>query len=769
MDDAAYKADVGILAVREDELAALHERFPKERDVRRQRGYSLSRVPLDKGEHYDVAISRVVPTTGRNDYANAVRCMVADVSPNMILLVDTASSPPSYEVTLGDVVVGTRVVQWVYRKPLMNGPVHDDLARWAYQLSHVGQEWYRVPSIGASPTLPGEPKIESPYSSLVKSALAQHFSGAWDFRPEEHRKSRPPRVVAGTIVANKVNLLFLDEFMSSVGETPVAIDVGAWEAYQAADALKKPLMSIYGISEILGLQRDAKWSQYASKLAASFTLAFLKTRPIAPRPPAQHEAITREPLPDRPIDLTRVHTLSKLVIEDVRGFPKLDLACPSPRPDEGQWMILIGENGVGKTTLLRALALALSPAEVAPAILSRTSATSPNVRVGAAQATIRVAIPGEEQVTMLHIEPAKGGERLGRRVFADVPMPFLAAYGARRGSGLAGRSAEIVPVAAVETLFDEGANLIQPDEWLRGWQLAALQGGEESTDARFFQGILSTLYALLPGVEKIHVSRESVDVEGPTLGRIPLGALSDGYRTTMGWVLDMIARWVEEAKRRSLPIEQDFHQSMTGIVLIDEIDLYLHPRWQRDAISMVRRRFPKMSFVVTTHNPLTLLGAKSGEVYVLRRSEHGEMEVLQRDVAPGADADQVLTGDWFGLHSTRDNETLRMLAEHHRFILEKGLDSPEALAMEEQLRRRLGSYDNTSIERIARGVAAEVIGEEPRPLTPDERRRASQKVAELIGSPIDAAKQPTAAKRPRHTKKAAKVKAPAARAPQRSR
>jgi energy-coupling factor transporter ATP-binding protein EcfA2 len=467
-------------------------------------------------------------------------------------------------------------------------------------------------------------------------------------------------------------------------------------------------------------------------------------------------------LDDRPIDLTRPFAITDVRLSGVRGFRKLDLSLKAPaRPRHGQWVVLLGDNGVGKTTILRALALALAPADVVPSVLSRTGLVSPTVRAGATEAEIEVDAPSHNVATILRIESSKGGDRLrahdfapserGERLrdygIANHSVPFLVAYGSRRGSGLTGseRVTESPREAAVETLFDEGANLIQPDEWLKGWQLAALQGGPDSQDARFFNAILSTLCALLPDVGHIHVSREAVEVEGPTLGRIPLGALSDGYRTTMGWVLDMIARWVEEAKRQNVPIDEDFHKRMAGVALIDEIDLHLHPRWQRDVIDMVRGHFPRMSFVVTTHNPLTLLGAKPGEIHILRRTEKGDVEVIQRDLPPGAGAEQVLTGDWFGLASTLDKDTLGMLARHQRLILDKGLNSPEAMKMESELRRRLGSYADTSIERLAREAAAKVLDEDALSLTPEQRRKARDKVVEMLRESV-ALKRPVKAK-----------------------
>jgi predicted ATP-binding protein involved in virulence len=188
---------------------------------------------------------------------------------------------------------------------------------------------------------------------------------------------------------------------------------------------------------------------------------------------------------------------------------------------------------------------------------------------------------------------------------------------------------------------------------------------------------------------------------------------------------------------------------MTGVAIVDEIDLHLHPRWQRDVVASVRARFPRMSFVVTTHNPLTLLGARPGEIYVLRRNEQGDVDVMQRDLPPGSGAEQILTGDWFGLVSTLDDETLRLLEEHRRMIRDLGPDAPAVIKREQELRQRLGSFADTSIERLAHGAAAQVIEEDIRTLTVEQREEAQEKIASLLRKKPSAVKAKPKARRTR--------------------
>ena len=317
--------------------------------------------------------------------------------------------------------------------------------------------------------------------------------------------------------------------------------------------------------------------------------------------------------------------------------------------------------------------------------------------------------------------------------------PFVVAYGCRRGSVLGGPSRDVnveSALSAVETLFDDHAGLVHAETWLKERKLAATMNPGSAEDA-FFQAVVQTLADdLLPGVREIHVGDRAVEVAGPEIGRIPLSAMSDGYVTTAGWVIDLIARWSEDARRRGVTLDASFREKMTGIAIVDEIDLHLHPRWGRDVVKTIRQLFPRMSFVVTTHNPLTLLGARPGEVFVLHRDEQsGRIEVRQRDLPPGLGAEGVLTGDWFGLSSTLDDNTLQLLERHRQLLRAGAADTSEAKDLERKLTARLGSYAATSIERMAQSAAAQVMDEDAAKLSTEDRKAARAKIAELLRKP----------------------------------
>lgn len=709
---AGTSVDFGIITVLEDELAAVVAQLPPHGVFRGRRLYNLSRVETVAGDTYDVAIVRSFePGTG--EAAEVARDMIEELSPRWILVVGIAGGVVGAGVGIGDVVISSRIVDFTAEKA---GP--------------GGEHKYAMSS--------------GPIAREAAMVVANLPALMLDVEGWNQRSSKGRRFTAGVIASSDRivnNAKTADEWREwrDFVRGIKAIEMGSAGVYRVASARDVPFLAIRGIAEIIGSDKEKRESRSAAYAAARFTADFLRAGPIPPRPKAKQPKPNEGPISPRagsPFQMTRVS------LTDVRGFDHLEIPLAPAKQGSGQWLIFLGDNGTGKTSILRALALAFSSDEVVQALLGRLGRSAPMVRLQATQATIQIECPSGS-LPRLALAASDTGDRLEDRGSGEVSVPFTVAYGCRRGSALGGAAREVnasSPLSAVESLFDEGAGLVHAETWLRERKLAAtLSPG--SPDEAFFDAVIATLVEVLPGVKKIHVSADSIEVEGPSVGRVPLGALSDGYLTTTGWVLDLIARWSEDAKRRGTALDKSFRERMTGVAIIDEIDLHLHPLWQREVITGVRGLFPNMSFVVTTHNPMSLLGARPGEIYVLRRDERsGRVAVEQRDLPPGAGAERILTGEWFGLASTLDDDTLKLL-DKHRGMLRKGSgDSPAAKKLEAELAARLGSYAATSMERLAQSAAAEVLDEEIGTLTPEDRALAKKKIADLLRKPAPRSK-----------------------------
>ena len=139
---------------------------------------------------------------------------------------------------------------------------------------------------------------------------------------------------------------------------------------------------------------------------------------------------------------------------------------------------------------------------------------------------------------------------------------------------------------------------------------------------------------------------------------------------------------------------------LAGVVLVDELDLHLHPQWQREIVTTLRTQLPKLTFVVTTHNPLTLLGARPGEVHVMDRGPSG-IECHQIDIPLGTNAEAVLTGAWFKLSSTLDDDT-RQLVDLREPGVAVPAAQPHAEQATQQRRQQAVERDSRRVQRRPR-------------------------------------------------------------------
>lgn len=137
-------------------------------------------------------------------------------------------------------------------------------------------------------------------------------------------------------------------------------------------------------------------------------------------------------------------------------------------------------------------------------------------------------------------------------------------------------------------------------------------------------------------------------------GRVtPIGQMSDGYRVVFAMATDIMRHMVK------IWGNLEFAR---GIVLIDEIETHLHPRWKRQVMSALRGAMPRVQFIATTHDPLCLRGMRNGEVHVLYRDEDARVALVEDlpDIST-LRAEQILTSDYFGLSSTADLGQERIL------------------------------------------------------------------------------------------------------------
>jgi hypothetical protein len=215
------------------------------------------------------------------------------------------------------------------------------------------------------------------------------------------------------------------------------------------------------------------------------------------------------------------------------------------------------------------------------------------------------------------------------------------------------------------SLFGDPSRLTDVSAWLSGLYFRTRHESRSDLDDAKFERARGTLKSTLPGVEDIEVDLDQrvwVRLNG---SKVPIERLSDGYRGTLAWVGDLIRRLFDAYPASDNPLNE------RGVVLVDEIDIHLHPKWQRSVVQDVRKLFPKLQFIVTTHSPFIVQDLRrTDKVIVLQRSKRGDtIEATENSVdVQNWSADQILSA-YFGLKSgTRGERAIRTEARYQRLL-----------------------------------------------------------------------------------------------------
>ena len=285
---------------------------------------------------------------------------------------------------------------------------------------------------------------------------------------------------------------------------------------------------------------------------------------------------------------------------------------------------------------------------------------------------------------------------------ALIPLPAVAYYRARRrinGMPELGGIFKSAPgrVEAYANAMDAGANFASMCQWLYLRENEELRARASKRTAKAAElpdlhAVREVLKSSIAGVERVYFDgnppRLVVDL-GSQDGEpqaMELGQLSDGYRNLLALFLDFARRLVQANPTWPNPLEAP------GILLIDEIELHLHPRWQQTVIPSLRSAFPNTQLIITTHSPAVLTTVRREHIHLLT-SEH-EFESLPDDVGTyGAENSRVLA-EVFGTHARPPSvETTQKLQRYLSLVEERKQDGDEARALRTELEGALGKSD----------------------------------------------------------------------------
>lgn len=380
-----------------------------------------------------------------------------------------------------------------------------------------------------------------------------------------------------------------------------------------------------------------------------------------------------------------------------------NLACFGPRQTldltvaDGQparWTLILGDNGTGKTTLLQAIA-GLTP-------VAKGNQSSPWI-VNWPPAFSLMRGQSKDALTIMAtflIGPRLHAQSVARKGFAasiaidppGSPSDFIVrnagryqqinnflcyGYGATRRPGAARLGWRELLEFESATLFDDQEQLISPGEWLLRMDYAAAKqaAGDDSEYGARKERVKKLLIRILPDVEAVDIQIH----DGPgaevffktAYGKVPFERMGLGYRTMTAWVIDLAARMF-----RCWPDAED-PLSEPAVVLVDEIDLHLHPSWQRHLMGWLSELFPNTQFVATAHSPLMVQAAQDARIAVLKRE--GDHAVVDQSFSSvtGWRVDQLLTSDLFGLPTARAARYDEIIAERTALLSKSALSDAD--------------------------------------------------------------------------------------------
>ena len=384
--------------------------------------------------------------------------------------------------------------------------------------------------------------------------------------------------------------------------------------------------------------------------------------------------------------------LKSLQIERFRAFRHTEVSFRFPGAAASRELkypninLLLGNNGMGKSAALKAAALALMSPVISSTGYRAYSLVRREVDKSPRDAAVKthVALSDQDLEEDFDIAPdtSELGVRISRRHTTETcefdptlahpvwePMFredsaafFFVGYGVSRTVESAAkadaslrRRVRHLRYERVAGLFEEQATLMPLAAWLPFLHTA---------DFGRYQEVEVLLNELLPEGTHFHgqmlngdysFSHRELDVPFPTL--------SDGFRAYIGWIGDLLYHMCECCPDGMALVD---HQ---GIVMIDEIDLHLHPQWQLEVLPTISRTLPRLQFLCTTHSPIVAGTVESANLHLVL-SDGDTASILERPELEihGLTADQILTSSHFGLVSTRAPDFYRVLQKVSRDV-----------------------------------------------------------------------------------------------------
>lgn len=319
--------------------------------------------------------------------------------------------------------------------------------------------------------------------------------------------------------------------------------------------------------------------------------------------------------------------IRKISLKSYKCFKDVEIDCSKSDNTIYQWTVLLGNNNTGKTSLLKAIA------NLRPVLFKRVEGNKVVLSHDETQNREYVPAVFYDKQSLMELsqdsfigctttEPKLYTWRYKKDMVSASSSPLMNdfciyGYGVSRYPSKTSLLESLCDNCA--SLFFQEQHLINIEEWLMQLDYAA------KNDKTLANNRLYKIKELLCGnlfPEILDFKFESSDsLHNYTLFQTKDGwfrytQLGYGYQSMLSWIIDLCKRMFERYPNSENPLQE------SAIVLIDEIDLHLHPKWQRDIILFLSNAFPNIQFIVTTHSPLVIQSMNDVNLYVLHREDN---------------------------------------------------------------------------------------------------------------------------------------------------
>lgn len=340
--------------------------------------------------------------------------------------------------------------------------------------------------------------------------------------------------------------------------------------------------------------------------------------------------------------------IESIEIENFKSIEKLTIGFPPSQKRREPWLMLLGENGVGKSSFLQAVALTLMGEIYRKKIDIRPAEV---LRNGTERGFVKIRQPDQPPIE-LHFT-----KNSFEHTIKSSPT-YLLGYGSTR----------LFPTRKIKPDITKGKirtkNMFSPDTALfaDNWLISLYKTNRMQFDfaARVLKAMLAKEIEDPNMLFKVESKEVWLHYSSQNKRPDKLRSLSDGYKSIIALACDMM---------QALMQGNTTMEVAEGIVLLDEIGTHLHPRWKMRVVSSFRAAFPRLQFIVTTHDPLCLKGLFAGEIGVFDKDKEGQVFAIVNLPDPGEyGAEQLLSSRFFGLSSTIDEKTEKEFDEYYSLL-----------------------------------------------------------------------------------------------------